>query len=132
MPEILGSPLMPGLPLNGLTSRTREKLTFDATVSATHTPNTIVLGPEAKETDQEDLGADTSSFAFSISWSTHVAKIHVHWCEVRPDGIKIYHMNLIRAYLLLSDKDVSDFRGRIHNVTDYSVGPERKRGLEEL
>ncbi|KAF6230768.1 hypothetical protein HO133_000027 [Letharia lupina] len=106
---------------------------IDDAVTAAHTTiNTSALGPQPNEISQEDLGADTSSYAFTISWSTHVAKIHVHWCEVPTKGIVIYHMNVVGCYLMTRDKDLTDFRSHIHNILDWGVGPKRKRELNEL
>lgn len=115
---------------------TNDATAIDIIVAAARaTTNTSALGPQANEISQEDLGADTSSYAFTISWSTHVAKIHVHWCEILfngPDGIKIYHMNMVGCCLLTRGKDLTDFRSHIHNILDWGVGPKRKRELEEL
>lgn len=94
--------------------------------------NIPVTGPLASGTQEEDLGVDTSSFAFTCSWVPQMANLHVHWCERRPRGGQVYHMNLLRGYLM-SDKDhLSHFRKDVHNILDYGVSTKRKETLNQL
>lgn len=80
----------------------------------------------------ESIGADQERFAFTCSWVPQLAKIHVHWHEKRANEVSIYHMNLIRGYLMIDKTHLSDFRKDIHNVLDYGVSRTRKEKLMEL
>ena len=105
----------------------------DASVAdANATPNTIAIGLPESETEQEDLGADTNSYAFTCSWVPQMANIHVHWCERRPGGSEVYHMNLLRGYLMSDGGHVADFRKDVHNILDWGVDPGRKMLLKQL
>ena len=101
-------------------------------VAANATANTIALGPPGSEKEQEDMGADTNSYAFTCSWVPQMANIHVHWCERRPGGSEIYHMNLLRGYLMSDGGHVADFRKDVHNILDWGVDPKRKMLLKQL
>ena len=93
---------------------------------------TTATGLPASGTQEEDLGVDTSSFAFTCSWVPQMANLHIHWCERRQGGSEVYHMNLLRGYLM-SDKDhLSHFRKDVHNILDYGVSPKRKENLKQL
>ena len=101
-------------------------------ITADAMTNSIARGPQTNETEQEDLGADTSSYAFTCSWVPQLANIHVHWCERRPGGSEIYHMNLLRGYLMSDNGHVSDFRKDVHNILDWGVSSRRKEILKQL
>lgn len=93
---------------------------------------TTATGLQASGTQEEDLGVDISSFAFTCSWVPQMANIHIHWCERRQGGSEVYQMNLLRGYLM-SDKDhLSHFRKDVHNILDYGVSPKRKETLKQL
>lgn len=110
-----------------------DTIASDASVAAANaTANTIALGLPASESKQEDLGADINSYAFTCSWVPQMANIHVHWCERRPGGSEVYHMNLLRGYLMSDDGHVADFRKDVHNILDWGVDPGRKTLLKQL
>ena len=83
------------------------------------------------DTEAEPAGADKEHIAFSCSWVPQFAKIHVHWHEKRANGVSIFHMNLVRYYVMIDDIHVRDFRKDIHNVLDYGVSKTRKDKLRE-
>lgn len=103
-----------------------------STTAADATNDIIALDPQASDTNQEELDADTSSFAFTCSWVPQMANLHVHWCERRAGGIEIYHMNLIRGYLMSDGRHVADFRKDVHNILDWGVSGKRKAMLKDL
>ena len=103
---------------------------FIAHAAATADPGTPA--EPATETPEEPPGVDANSFAFTCSWVPQMANLHVHWCELYPDGSKVYHMNLLRGYLMSNGDHVSDFRKDVHNILDYGVSTKRKETLEQL
>ena len=98
----------------------------------TATTDTATPTEQATEVPEEPPGVDTNSFAFTCSWVPQMANLHVHWCELYPDGSKVYHMNLLRGYLMSNDVHVSEFRKDVHNILDYGVSAKRKETLEQL
>ena len=103
---------------------------FDSPADAGASP--IASDPQANEIQEEDLGVDTSSFAFTCSWVPQMANLHVHWCERRPGGSEVYHMNLLRGYLMSDNDHLSNFRKDVHNILDYGVSTKRKETLKQL
>ena len=99
---------------------------------ATATTDTATPTEQATEVPEEPPGVDTNSFAFTCSLVPQMANLHVHWCELYPDGSKVYHMNLLRGYLMSDDVHVSAFRKDVHNILDYGVSTKRKETLEQL
>lgn len=139
MPEsqVTGIEIIPDDPLTANDAATGEPPNIAATgeppnIAADATAGSIAQGPQANETEREDLGADTSSYAFTCSWVPQMANIHIHWCERRPGGSEIYHMNLLRGYLMSDKWHVSDFRKDVHNILDWGVSPKRKETLKQL
>ena len=95
--------------------------------------HTAATGPQAREAqEEEDLGVDTTSFAFTCSWVPQMANLHVHWCERRPGGFEVYHMNLLRGFLMSDNDHLSHFRKDVHNILDYGVSSKRKETLKQL
>ena len=132
-------PLLPGNEVTGTDAVTADTATLtDAAMSdplvspADAEANTPVSGPQANESQEEDLGVDTSSFAFTCSWVPQMANLHVHWCERRPGGSEVYHMNLLRGYLMSDNDHLSNFRKDVHNILDYGVSTKRKEILKQL
>ena len=85
-----------------------------------------------KDDSEEPNGADPESFAFSCSWVPQQANIAVHWHEKRTDGRSIYHMNILRGYLMSDSAMMSDFRRDIHNVLDWGLLGNRRQQNEDL
>ena len=100
----------------------------------THTAATPSATPaeQVTETTEEAIGVDTNSFAFTCSWVPQMANLHVHWFELCRDGSKVYHMNLLRGYLMSNKDHLADFRKDIHNILDYGVSTKRKEILKQL
>ena len=115
------------------TAAINDATAIDPSSTATHaTADTILLGPQLYETNQEDLGPDIESFAFTCSWTPQMAKLHVHWREYRPNGIKIYHMNCLGIYRMGVDSDLRAFRSDVHNILDWGISAKRRDILKEL
>ena len=91
-----------------------------------------ITAPQADESQEADSVVDTSSFAFTCSWVPQMANLHVHWCEQRRGGFEVYHMNLLRGYLMSDNDHLSHFRKDVHNILDYGVSAERKETLKQL
>ena len=126
-------PLMPRNEATGTDADIADAATSDPFVSpADAGANTTAPDPQADETQEEDLGVDTSSFAFTCSWVPQMANLHVHWCERRPGGSEVYHMNLLRGYLMSDNDHLSNFRKDVHNILDYGVSTKRKDILKQL
>ena len=94
--------------------------------------NTAIPAKQVTKAPEEELGVDTHSFAFTCSWVPQMANLHVHWFELRPDGSKVFHMNLLRGYLMSDKSHLSDFRKDVHNILDYGVSSKRKETLRQL
>lgn len=101
-------------------------------IAADGTVNTIPPAPQANVIKQENLGADFDSFTFTCSWVPQMANIHVHWYERRPNETHIYHMNLVRGYLMSDKGHLTEFRKDIYNILDWGIALKRKTMLEEL
>ena len=86
---------------------------------------------QEKDGNEQD-GADNQSFAFSCSWVPQMANLHVHWYERMGDGVGVYHMNLLRAYLMVNQRDIQDLRHDIHNILDWGVSAKRKETLKAV
>ena len=89
--------------------------------------------------EEEEVGPDMHSYAFSCTWVPQMANIHVHWYELRANhkangkgATGVYHMNLVRGYLMSDGQHVSDFRRDIHGILDWGVSPKRKETLKRL
>ncbi|KAL9607936.1 MAG: hypothetical protein Q9167_007197 [Letrouitia subvulpina] len=80
----------------------------------------------------EPTGPDRTNIAFSCSWVPQMANIHVHWHEKLASGHSVWHMNKVRAYLMLDGAHVSDFRKDIHNILDFGVSYTRKERLAKM
>ena len=132
VPLMLGNEVTVADAVTADTETANDAVMSDPFVSPTDVEANITApSPQANET-QEDLGVDTSSFAFTCSWVPQMANLHVHWCERRSGGGQVYHMNLLRGYLM-SDKDhLSHFRKDVHNILDYGVSTKRKETLKQL
>ena len=92
-----------------------------------------LLNQKARPAGEQEIGgADIDSFAFSCSWVPQMANIHLHWYELREDGLGVYHMSLLRGYLMSNKGDITDFRRDIHNILDWGVSTKRRKALEEL
>ncbi|KAL9130172.1 MAG: hypothetical protein Q9217_001566 [Psora testacea] len=59
--------------------------------------------------------------AFSCSWIPAFARIHVHWCEVLPNGVSIFHMNLVGDYCMSRYNELGKFRKDVHNILDWGL-----------
>ena len=126
-------PLMSGNEVTGTDAVTADAAMSDPFVSpADAEANTTAPGPQANEVQEEDLGVDPSSFAFTCSWVPQMANLHVHWCERRTGGSEFYHMNLLRGYLMSDNDHLSHFRKDVHNILDYGVSTKRKEILKQL
>ncbi|KAL6713029.1 hypothetical protein ACLMJK_009425 [Lecanora helva] len=82
------------------------------------------LTPKEDLHEEADTGiahADAERIAFTCSWVPQMANIHVHWVETRIGGCNVYHMNLIRGYVISDISHRKDFRNDIHNVLEYGL-----------
>ena len=67
------------------------------------------------------IGAVDNVFAFSAAWVPDMAKIFVHWVETLQTGHTIFHMNLIRAYVIEREEELADFRRDADNIIDWGL-----------
>ena len=67
------------------------------------------------------VGAYEDSFVFSCAWVPEMAKIFVHWVERLEDGTDIFHMNMLKDYIVSRDQEMADFRRDLHNVIDWGL-----------
>jgi len=81
---------------------------------------------------EEKEGLDDVTFAFTCSWVPQLAKIHVHWHELQKDGSSVWHMNVVRYYLMDYDDHMENFRRDIYNILDWGIDCGRQTMLREI
>ena len=75
-------------------------------------------------------GPDEHSFAFSCCWNPDPAKIFVNWCQVMPDGTKVFHMNRVADYLMSREEELVKLRRDLHNIIDWGILTNRQAAEE--
>lgn len=82
--------------------------------------------------ERKDAGADMTSFAFTLAFYPHLARLNVHWAEVVPGEPTIYHMHRISSYALDVARSYQEIRHDLNNILDWGLSNRLKQAKERL
>lgn len=84
---------------------------------------------------QDELGADESSFVFSMTMDYYQARIWLHWCEIRPksedapdyvsttsnseEWCEYFHMDNLQTFFLERVEETADLIAKLNNILDW-------------
>ncbi|KAK0506967.1 hypothetical protein JMJ35_010667 [Cladonia borealis] len=95
--------------------------------------NEFAAAAEKARQDHDTLrcSADPNSFVFSLALSPPTATMHVHWREVREDGVENWHAHTVDTYPLRLDLEPYE-RLNMHmsNILDWGC-TKRRMEIEE-
>ena len=78
-----------------------------------------------------DIGADQTSFAFTLAMITTNAQLYVHWTEVVPDQQTVYHMHMVGQYHLAAADTYPRIRAHLNNILDWGLS-QRLAQVKEM
>ena len=91
-----------------------------------------------KDKEQQTVGPDIESFAFTLALFTDKAEMYVNWHEYRKTSRHPYdledawHMNFLEGYEFRDEESFGMLRRGINNVLDWGVGVRKREIMEML
>ena len=62
---------------------------------------------------------DAGSFVYSLAMIPDLAKLYVHWTELKPDRGLVYHMHWIQSYAMDKPSDAMELRHDVNNILEW-------------
>lgn len=70
----------------------------------------------------EKNNADDGNYVFTLTMTPDMAQMYMHWAALEANKRVIYHMHLLKSYILTDAEHVTNLRRDVDNVMDWGLG----------